>query len=60
MHSPSNALQVIRTSRCLRDMCTPSGKVMERAFERLQNGVPTILPTVAKAEAAQVAVRAVQ
>jgi len=38
----------------------PSGEAMERAFERLQNGVPTILPTVAKAEAAQVAVRAVQ
>ena len=38
----------------------PSGEAMERAFERLENGVPTILPTVSKAEGEQGHVSAVQ
>jgi integrase len=38
----------------------PSGEAMERAFERLQNGVPTILPTVEKVQSVELPVNAVQ
>ena len=38
----------------------PAGEAMERAFERLQNGVPTIFPTVEKVQNGENAVNAVQ
>jgi|GEM_PF-3217645 len=38
----------------------PSTDAMERAFARLENGVPTILPTVINVKAEQIAVSSVQ
>lgn len=38
----------------------PSSEAMERAFERLQNGVPTILPTVETVQSVEMPVNTVQ